>query len=435
MPLSHYLKVYPYAEKPGHLLLFSTKTASKVLIPEETFQSISDETLSSSDKALLSRLGMIVENTEEERKSVLGFLDGMHTQNSGLDIVVVLNLACNFSCVYCYEGDMKGDLFMSDDTADCLLDFIREKFTPEKKSLFVSFYGGEPLLSFKLIQRLASKLKPLIEGKGGKFSFTLVSNGSLFKRSVAQALVPLGLESIKITLDGPAEIHNQYRPFISGAGSFDTIIRNIQETWDLVKIAIGGNYDQNTHHRFPLLLDELIEAGLTPEKIYLIKFDPIMKQPQDEPSLPDYRGGCMSINDPWVAEAWSRLREEILSRGYPTLGISPMVCMVENPASHVVNFDGVIYKCPAFIGKKGFETGDLNGNRENNEDRYCQKLWNNETCRACKYLPLCFGGCRYSIFTLKGVIDGPDCRKNYLDSNLERLVKQDIRYNVKVGQR
>ncbi len=434
MAPSFYLRDYPYTEKPGHRLLFSTKTASKVLVPEKTFQSIEDQTLSPADAALLSRLGMIVESREQERRDVLDFLDKMYTGNTGLDIVVILNLCCNFSCVYCYEGGMKGDFFMSEDTADQLVEFIRNKFTPEKKSLFVSFYGGEPLLSPGLIERLALRLKTLIEDRGGAFGFTLVSNGSLFKRSLAKKLVPLGLKSVKITLDGPAEIHNRYRPFSSGEGSFDTIIGNIQKTWDLVKIAIGGNYDQDTHGQFPLLLDQLAEAGLTPEKICLIRFDPIMKQPEGAFGVPDYRGGCMSINDPWVAEAWFGLREEILRRGYSTPGINPTVCMVENPDSHVVNFDGTIYKCPAFIGKKGFETGTLNGDLEDKEDRYRRKIWNNETCRACDYLPLCLGGCRYSMFCRKGKIDGPDCRRNYLDINLERLVKQDIRYGVKAGQ-
>ncbi|MBW1679516.1 MAG: putative geopeptide radical SAM maturase, partial [Deltaproteobacteria bacterium] len=106
----------------------------------------------------------------------------------------------------------------------------------------------------------------------------------------AEELVPLGLEGVKITLDGPAEIHNRYRPFKSGAGSFDTIIRNIKDTWDLVKIGLGGNFESNTYEKFPRLLDYLIKEGLTPEKIAMVKFDPVMKSPEGDISPVDYTG-------------------------------------------------------------------------------------------------------------------------------------------------
>ena len=92
MELSHYLKIYPYPKKPGHLLLFSTKMASKVLLKKETFQSIAKGTLSPSDEALLARLGMIVHDREEERRSILRLFDDLNAKNPWLNLTVVLNL-------------------------------------------------------------------------------------------------------------------------------------------------------------------------------------------------------------------------------------------------------------------------------------------------------------------------------------------------------
>ena len=60
MQLSHFLKIYPYEEKPGYLLLFSTKRSSVLVIKEETFQAIEQGTLAPSDEALLSKHGVIV---------------------------------------------------------------------------------------------------------------------------------------------------------------------------------------------------------------------------------------------------------------------------------------------------------------------------------------------------------------------------------------
>jgi len=430
MQLSRYLKVYPCRERAGYLLLFSTKKASKILIKKETYHAMKKGLLSPSDEALLSRLGFIVEDREAEKRAMLNFFDDANSRDPVLNIIVVLNLDCNFSCIYCYEGDMKGKLYMSDETAGGLIDFIKERFTEDKKTLLIDFYGGEPLLSIGLIKSISGALKPFCERRGASYTFTLVTNGSLFTKRVAEQLVPLGLKRVKITLDGPAEIHNRYRPFKSGAGSFDTIIGNIKDTCDLVKIGIGGNFEKNNYKKFPLLLDYLLREGLTPDRIPSIKFYPVIKRPAGDLSPTDYKGGCMSVNEPWIVEAEAGLREEILRRGYKTPKLAPILCMVETTDAYVVNFDGVIYKCPAFIGKEGFEVGDVQTGVKDYSAIYKLGIWKNEDCARCEYLPLCFGGCRYMTFVRDGNIERLDCQKDYLDASLETLIKQDIKYGL-----
>ncbi|MCD6137880.1 MAG: geopeptide radical SAM maturase [Deltaproteobacteria bacterium] len=430
MQLSRYLKVYPCRERAGYLLLFSTKKASKILIKKETYHAMKKGLLSPSDEALLSRLGFIVEDREAEKRAMLNFFDDANSRDPVLNIIVVLNLDCNFSCIYCYEGDMKGKLYMSDETAGGLIDFIKERFTEDKKTLLIDFYGGEPLLSIGLIKSISGALKPFCERRGASYTFTLVTNGSLFTKRVAEQLVPLGLKRVKITLDGPAEIHNRYRPFKSGAGSFDTIIGNIKDTCDLVKIGIGGNFEKNNYKKFPLLLDYLLREGLTPDSIPSIKFYPVIKRPAGDLSPTDYKGGCMSVNEPWIVEAEAGLREEILRRGYKTPKLAPILCMVETTDAYVVNFDGVIYKCPAFIGKEGFEVGDVQTGVKDYSAIYKLGIWKNEDCARCEYLPLCFGGCRYMTFVRDGNIERLDCQKDYLDASLETLIKQDIKYGL-----
>ena len=429
MQLSHYLKIYPCEEKPGYLLFFSTKKSSVIFIKEETFQAIDQGTLAPSDEALLTKHGVIVPDRGEEKRDMLVLLDKINARNPVLNSMVVLNLDCNFACLYCYEGDMKGNLYMSDETAALLIDLIKKNFIGEKKKLLIDFYGGEPLLSLGLIKSISRELKDFTQEKGGSFSFTLVTNGSLFKRQVAEELVSWGLERVKITLDGPAEVHNHYRPFKSGAGSFDTLIKNIKETCDLVKISIGGNFESHNYEQFVSLLDLLIKENLTPDKIGAIKFDPVSKRPAEDMSPADYKGGCMSINEPWLNHASIFLREEILKRGYNTPKIAPFFCMVDNKSSFVVNFDGVIYKCPAFIGKEGFAAGDVRKGINDYTCSYKLGLWkNHEECAECVYLPLCFGGCRYMTFIQNGTIDTLDCHKGYLDATLETFIKQEVKY-------
>ncbi len=428
MQRSHYLKAYPCDQDPEYLILYSTRKASVVRIHKETFQAMEDGTLSLSEAALFLRLEMLVPDRDAEKRSMYGCLDDLNSNGVELVITVVLNLDCNFACLYCYEGDMKGKLYMSDETAGRLTAFIKEKFTPEKTSLFIDFYGGEPLLSLGLIRSISQEMKAFTQSRGASYSFRLITNGSLLKRTVAEELVLMGLTHVKITVDGPAEIHDKFRPFKSGAGSFDTIIENIKATCDLLSISIGGNYTPENYEKFVLLLDDLETQGLTPDKIHRVKFDAVMKQPDSVVSSPEFSGGCVSVNEPWLSEANEILREAILKRGYDTPKPGPIHCMVENTNTYVVNFDGVIYKCPAFVGKEGFAAGDLETGLKDYADAYKLDLWKNEDCIECEYLPLCFGGCRYMAFIKDGSIGTLDCQKPYFDTSLERLIKQDIRY-------
>jgi uncharacterized protein len=399
-----------------------------VLLKEETFNKIKSDNLSPQSIESLSSLGMIIPDITAEKQEVMRFLEIINENNKFMNISVILNLDCNFSCVYCYEDGLKGKFYMTDETADLLLEFIKKSFTPEKKCLNIDFYGGEPLLSIKLIKTISETLKSMIERRGAEYTFTLVTNGSLLTRQAAEELVPLGLTGVKITLDGPPETHNLSRPFKSGAGSFDTVIKNIRDVCDLIKVSIGGNYQKNNYGKFPRLLDCMAKQGLTPDKIRELKFDPAINSPKNSIAPVEFTDGLMSINEPWVIESGIMLREEILKRGYSTPKLVPSSCQVDIKDAFVVNYDGVIYKCPSLIGKKGFEVGNLRDGVSDYTDSHKLDIWKNKECAGCEYLPLCFGGCRYMSYVRDGNIDNVDCRKPYLDAALETLIKQDIMY-------
>jgi uncharacterized protein len=430
MQLSHYTKIYPYKEKPGYLLLYSTKRAAIILLKETIYKSIGEGTLSLSDQEKLSNLGFIVNDINEEKEAMLHLLNEINSKNTHLNVIVVMNLDCNLSCLYCYEGTMKGKFYMSQETADLLVDFIKNSFTHDKKSFNLDFYGGEPLLSIELIKYISKRLQDFAKDRNVDYTFTLVTNGTLFTRKTAGELASLGLKGVKITLDGPNENHDRYRPFKSGKSSFDKIIKNIKEACEIIKIGIGGNFNKENYKGFPILLDYLLSERLTPDKISNVKFDPIIKAEGDF-SPADFRDGCESINEPWLVEAGVVLREEILKRGFHTPKITPSPCMVGIRDDFVVNFGGSIYKCPGLIGRKGFEIGDLRTGIKDYRESHNLDLWKRQECLDCEYLPLCFGGCRYMKLLRDGNIDGVDCKKPYFDATLEAFIKQDIKYRLK----
>jgi uncharacterized protein len=426
---SNYIKRYPYKEKPGYHLLYSTRSAATVLLQDNLTGPLEGNALQPSELKTLQRLGILVADANQEKQSMYGYLDAMNSMSAHFNALVVMTLDCNLSCKYCYEGTMKGNHYMSRETADLVVDFIGKSLRPGKKSLNVDFYGGEPLLHTGRIRDISERLMRIAEKRGVSYSFTLVTNGTLLTRKTARELAGLGLKSVCITLDGPRDNHNAFRPYKSGTGSFDLIIRNIREVSGIVEVGIGGNFHKDNYEDFPGLLDYLLGEGLTPDNISHVKFAPISKT-HSEFAPPDFNDGCASVNEPWLFEAGTFLREEILRRGFKAQRIIPSPCVIEIKDDIVANYDGTLYKCPGLIGKKEFIIGDLQSGIVDYRDSYNLDSWKNDDCIDCEYLPICFGGCRFMKLLRDGNIDGVDCKRPYLDSILETFVLQDLKYKT-----
>ena len=429
MRLSRYMKVFPCREEPGRLLLYSTKRGAAIHVPESILASISDGSLSQSNMETLVRLGFLLPEGEEEREreEMRDAFNEANRQCSRFSAQVVLNMDCNLACTYCYEGGMKGRHYMTPETAGILSSLAEREYIGRGMGAELSFYGGEPLMSMDLIVSISERLKNACAEKGTRYAFTMVTNGTLLTLSVVNRLLPLGLTGVKVTLDGPRENHDRFRPFVSGKGSFDTIVANLKDVSPLIDVQVGGNFTRENYRRFPGLLDYFLEEGITPDRISLVKFDPVIKSGGDYP-LPEFNEGCFSLDEPWMFEASLFLREEILKRGYTTPRVGPAACMIESCNDLVVNWDGVLFKCPAMLGWKEMAVGDLKSGVDDYSASHNIDVWKKEECLECAYLPLCFGGCRYLTLLRNGRIDDVECRRAYLDETLEQLVRQDLKY-------
>jgi uncharacterized protein len=105
--------------------------------------------------------------------------------------------------------------------------------------------------------------------------------------------------------------------------------------------------------------------------------------------------------------------------------------MIESCNDMVVNWDGTLFKCPAFLGWNDMSIGDLKSGISDYTESHNMDVWKKEECLDCAYLPLCFGGCRFLKLLRSGRIDDVDCRRAYFDGTLEELVKQDLKYQPK----
>lgn len=426
MQLSRYLAVFPSPDTANTNLIYSTRRSSLVRVSDALLAEIRAGLLDPERTAQLARIGILVEPAAELTETRALLADAAVRQRK-YNVTAVLNLDCNLACPYCYEDQFRRRQYMTRETALLLLEKQLLAQIAMGRDVHVDFYGGEPLLSIPLLKEIAAPAAAAAQAQGVSFSFDLFSNCTLLTRKVVEELLPLGLRGSRMTLDGPREIHDQQRPYISGRGSFDTIIANLKEIHDLVAVQVTANFGPDNWREFPRLLDHLLAEGITPAMLDVVHFGPIIPK-AGEGTSPHHSGHCLSGAEPWLLEAVPALREEALRRGFPTVKLSMSACVVDFDNDFVVNFDGSIYKCPVFMGYPELAVGTLADGINDYSRSHALARWQNDDCLECRYLPLCFGGCRFLALQRGGAITDLDCRRDYFDAVLEELVLQEQRY-------
>lgn len=427
MKPSQYLLSLPSTTHSDCSLLFSTKRASLCLLDHDDANNLIDGQLPD-DCDDLKALGMVVGNQDQEKQQVFDFYNELNRLNKKMTIDVVLGMACNFDCLYCYEGSLKGKSAMDAATVAQLISFAKTQITDAMDVMHLVFYGGETLLYTEQLKQIAASLQKFCQANKTKFSFTIVTNGSLLTAKLIKELTVLGLGYIKVTIDGPPENHNKFRPFKNGAPSFDTIVDNLIAIKGLVQIGLGGNYTKDNYNTFPSLLDLLVERGLGPDDFALVSFN-IAIAVQDKFANPEFSGGCASITEPWLVEAYLHVREECLKRGFKVPQTTPEVCAIHIDNVFSVHYDGTLYKCLPFAGREQFKAGDIWKGPIDISHTYHLDHWQKEEkCSDCIYLPLCYGGCRYMEYQRSGILEKVDCKMKFYDATLAQSLNMDVKY-------
>ena len=419
------MKVYRPPEKPGRILLYATRRCAVLELSEALWSKIcGNGELNENERDTLVKMGVLVYDRGAERAEVLETFVRNNKMKRPFTVLVTLTLECNLSCPYCFEDPFRGRFAMSDETAELLITLLSEKMSVGQ-DVKIDFYGGEALMALPRLKEIAGGLSAKAPEYGVEFSFSIITNATLLTRKVVEELLPLGLICVRTTLDGPPDIHDMQRPFVSGKGSFDTIVGNIKDIRGLLAIELGGNYTRDNYSRYPEMLDLLMQEGIAPDTFSAVGFFPVFPKADGSVSG-DCNSVCAASDEPWMIEAGLYLRGEILKRGFNAPKPRPSGCMVESNSDFVVGYDGRLFKCPAFMGDNELCVGTLaNGVTDYRTTHNCD-VWKTDECLDCAYLPLCFGGCRFLRRLRTGAIDGVDCRKAIYDATLETIVRQDI---------
>ncbi|MDV9595016.1 radical SAM protein [Clostridioides difficile] len=188
-------------------------------------------------------MDMLLNNGNKNEKDI--------TQTQVRHLTIEMTERCNLRCKYCIYHDDScgfrtfGKKNITFDTIKKAIDMLSESTEEE---VFVSFYGGEPLLEFDLIKKTIEYCDNKMSHK--KVGYNMTTNATLITEEIANYLASLEEYFTTISLDGPKLIHNKNRVFRDGTGSFDNTIEGIK---NLVK---AEGEKANKRINFNVVLDD-----------------------------------------------------------------------------------------------------------------------------------------------------------------------------------
>jgi uncharacterized protein len=387
-------------------LAFNSMTGSFALWEEEdieTFRGIEagEKRMGDEDVRPFARMGYAVRQGTDEVSELELRYNAYRNNPGGLILTVAPTLACNFACDYCFQGLDKPNEMMKEEVQDAILEFVEEE-SRYFRTLNMTWYGGEPLLAMKVIRSLSKKIFDIIDPKQRGYTGFIVTNGFRLTRKVAQELLDLRVTKAQVTFDGAEHDHDERRPLVSGRGTFNTLVDNIQdvvENTDLV-VLVRVNIDGRNKDRIVQLMEMLEERGLSGRNNFGMYFAPVEGTTD----------ACSSCSDESMTKTeYGRLEAELtriaLSKqlcGVPKAPTWMGVCVAARPRGVVVVPSGDVHKCWDTVMLPEKRIGSIY-EPEKLQDDELHKRWlqwtpfGNDVCRDCKILPNCAGMCPYKF--------------------------------------
>lgn len=378
----------------------------------KTFPAVQSETLFD--------LGMLVASENENKKAATDFLYSYWHPHT-LKLTLAYTADCQLNCSYCFQSGRDLRLEHSPHLVQRTLTFIRRliRNNPDIKEINLGLFGGEPLANVVLADVYIRHIREIANSQGLPFRMSLTTNGLALRQEVIERWIASGLECIRITLDGPFDVHDARRPGLSGEGSFDRILRNLISLRRLDGVAIGVsiNVDEGNVRAISSLLDVLHFHGLRDDLEIIL-----------EPTLPP-SGICSTLIDykPDVSPRLiSRLLNEALRQVIEKRFHTPLApglcapCNFVQSNNYIIGWDGSLFRCTFTMVDDDMAVGSVDGAEQKNNDFLAAGRSVSAFCldRKCAYLPICAGGCRYMALLKCGKFDAVNCQLPVWDGTL-----------------
>jgi len=388
---------YEFSSSKGTSYICNGLSGSIIKKPSEPLTS----PILSNFKSELLKHFFLCEDGVDEVDLVLQRNHQMLKMQNRLELTVMLHENCNFRCTYCFEEFENRKL--TGKTLENLLGFIEERL-PRGGELFIHFYGGEPLLAWDSLTLINSEIKRITNRKNGNYHFFITTNGSLLSLERCLFLLKHNVSHVKITLDGPPEIHDARRVMVDGGGTFRIILQNLRHVVRFFKVIIRVNLDVSNISHIPSLLDILGNECSRIDNLFL-DYNILY----DKDSLRLTPG--VTYPDLYI------LQTATLDRGF-RLSLPPLIrfraCKFTSENSYLIDTSGKIFLCSktpeCYLGSVNHPEYLKQAEKINPIVSVFRKP--KKFCISCNLFPICGGGC--TLLSLKNkALPCPPWKKHY----------------------
>ena len=291
---------------------------------------------------------------------------------------------------------------------------------PKLKTFSISFFGGEPLLSFDdCVFPLLQEVDRLCACEKKMLVVSFTSNAFLLNDDMVSKLNSLRLArpvDWQITIDGGRALHNKTRHTVDKQDTYDTIVNNILRILAAdMSVTVRFNYRNKSVMSFLDVVDSFREYAKVYEGKLAFCFQQI------------WQDATQCGNARMYEETLDEVKKSFEGAGLRVVGNteSPTRCYADKTNSIVINFDGNVFKCTARDFKEENAEGvlDTDGVVHYNakfHDRMKAK-YANRICLSCIIYPLCFGGC-----TQKLLYNRDKCSRELDKEGVTEFIRQRI---------
>jgi uncharacterized protein len=152
-------------------------------------------------------------------------------------LILGVTESCNLRCAYCkYSGTYEysrvhSNTQMTEATAHKAVRFLMDHSTyvinETDEPISITFYGGEPLINFRLIQSCVSFVEKHYPERRERLILALTSNFTMPREDMLEFFARNNID-LTVSLDGPQILHDRYRVSARGKGSFERLRRNLE---------------------------------------------------------------------------------------------------------------------------------------------------------------------------------------------------------------
>ena len=389
-----------FKSKENGYMLFCGNSNSFYLIEDENVPIIKnmidtgrEEGLPEDIRKEFVKSGVLLNESDEEFFNRLKFSSYLtRFSKNHLALTIAPTMACNFKCVYCFEGERVQNFTMTEEVIDGLINFIKNR---DCKFLNLAWYGGEPLCAWNKIVEINNRLKEL---NIPKISQSIVTNGSLLDEKKIQYFIDNNIRQIQITLDGKEETHNQRRPMKNGENSYQSIITALDKLYKICKekneklyVSIRINVDKSNMDVFHGLYTELNSKYENMFNIY-----PAFVNKDSESDC--HADACLNSQEysTFILDLITKYKIQTHSV-YPLRNML-VGCAVNCINTYVISSNGDIYRCWEDINIQNKKIGNVIKGIDDvsnivQSDVMEGSGFEDEKCKDCLFLYSCMGGC------------------------------------------